>query len=116
MVFFGFFFSSTARKLTSRSLYETLALLHPFFPQGWATLPNELDEWSVHNLAAIAGIALRRIGAFDEAFAAVGAALLERHDTAPSNTLPETQSNLPTSSRNPETGTKRWQKHSIFRT
>ena len=55
---------------------ETLSLLHPFFPQGWATLPSGLDAISGANLANYAGIALYYTGEYREAFAAYGATLL----------------------------------------
>ncbi len=54
---------------------EVLSLLRPFFPQGWATLPNALDERSGSYLASEAAIALQGADALKESLAAHGAAL-----------------------------------------
>jgi hypothetical protein len=55
---------------------ETLSLLRPFFPQGWATLPSGLNERHGGYLATAAGIALNHTGEFKRAFAVNSAALL----------------------------------------
>jgi hypothetical protein len=54
---------------------EVLSLVRPFFPQGWAILPNAVYE-SASYLANDAGGALHRTGEPKEALAAYGAALL----------------------------------------
>jgi hypothetical protein len=54
---------------------EVLSLLQPFFPQGWATLPNAVHESGGSYLANVAAIALENAGEFGEASAANGAAL-----------------------------------------
>jgi hypothetical protein len=54
---------------------EVLSLLRPFFPQGWATLPNAVHERGGSYLASGAAIALGRVGERVESSAAYGAAL-----------------------------------------
>lgn len=54
---------------------ESLSLLRPFFPQGWAVLPIAVDERARASLAAHAGSVLRFIGELEEALAAHGASL-----------------------------------------
>lgn len=55
---------------------EILSLLRPFFPQGWATIPDDLGPYGGTNLATYAGIALQETGDAKEALAAFGATLL----------------------------------------
>lgn len=54
---------------------EVLSLLRPFFPEGWATPLNAVDEASRAYLANDAGLALNRIGQPREALCAFGASL-----------------------------------------
>jgi len=54
---------------------EVLSLLQPFFPQGWATLPNAVNELSGSYLANAAAFALEHSGELEEASAAYRAAL-----------------------------------------
>jgi len=61
---------------------ETLSLLRPFFPQGWATLPDYLDERTRSYLATDAAASLYCAGALKEALAAYGTALLANLQSA----------------------------------
>jgi hypothetical protein len=54
---------------------EALSLLKPFFPQGWATLPKDVDEGDGTYLANDSAIALERTGALAESLDAAAAAL-----------------------------------------
>ena len=54
---------------------EVLSLLRPFFPEGWATLPNAVDESSASYLANDAANALDKVAELEEALAAYGASL-----------------------------------------
>lgn len=54
---------------------ETLALLRPFFPTGWDTLPSRVDVSSAAYLASSAGIALAGSGESEAARDAYGAAI-----------------------------------------
>ncbi|MBT4866500.1 MAG: hypothetical protein HON53_15460, partial [Planctomycetaceae bacterium] len=54
---------------------ETLSLLRPFFPQGWATLPSGLNESACSYLANSGANALAAAGEFKQAFAAYSSAL-----------------------------------------
>ena len=54
---------------------EQLSLVRPFFPQGWTTLPNAVDEGGGLYLAHLAAIALAAVDAQVESQAAFGAAL-----------------------------------------
>ena len=54
---------------------ETLALLRPFFPAGWATLPETVRASSASYLANSAASALYYLGENDAALGAYGAAL-----------------------------------------
>jgi tetratricopeptide (TPR) repeat protein len=54
---------------------EVLSLLRPFFPQGWATQPNSVDERGGAYLANEAAIALSEVDELKESLAAYGAAL-----------------------------------------
>jgi hypothetical protein len=54
---------------------EVLSLLRPFFPQGWATLPSVVAGDDGTFLGNQAALTLKEVGAFQEAFAAYGAAL-----------------------------------------
>lgn len=55
---------------------EVLSLLRPFFPQGWATLPDAVDDGSRSYLANDAAIALKNTDEPNESLAAHGGALL----------------------------------------
>lgn len=55
---------------------EILSLLRPFFPQGWATWPDNLNEGDIDYLAVIAAAALYEIGDLEEALAIFGTTLL----------------------------------------
>lgn len=55
---------------------EILSLLRPFFPNGWATLPNGLDANAGSYLLNNAALALRHTGESKEALGAFGASLL----------------------------------------
>ena len=55
---------------------EVLSLLRPFFPQGWATLPDAVDDWPRSYLTNSAAIALMETGEPKEGLAAYGAAVL----------------------------------------
>ena len=54
---------------------EVLSLVRPFFPHGWATLPNAVEERDGSYLANEAAIALGQLGERKESLAAYGAAL-----------------------------------------
>jgi hypothetical protein len=54
---------------------EDLSLLRPFFPQGWATLPETVDQEDGSNLANSAAHSLYGVGEVKESSAAFGAAL-----------------------------------------
>jgi hypothetical protein len=54
---------------------EALSLLRPFFPQGWATLPQTVDEDDGSYLANCAAHALYGAGELKESSAVFGAAL-----------------------------------------
>jgi tetratricopeptide (TPR) repeat protein len=54
---------------------EDLSLVRPFFPQGWATLPETVDERKRPYLANAAAIALEGVDERKESSAAFGAAL-----------------------------------------
>ena len=55
---------------------ETLSLLRPFFSQGWATLPSDLNKSDCSYLANAAANALVDAGEYKQAFAAYNAGLL----------------------------------------
>ena len=55
---------------------EVLSLLRPFFPRGWATLPDGVDEPAGSYLINGAAIALQNTGELKEALAAGGTSLL----------------------------------------
>ena len=55
---------------------EVLSLLRPFFPQGWAILPDAVDDRSRAFLANEATFALLKTGESKEGLASSGAALL----------------------------------------
>jgi len=55
---------------------ETLSLLRPFFPQGWATLPDGVAEYAATFLVTIAANTLYCTGESEEALAAYGIVLL----------------------------------------
>jgi hypothetical protein len=54
---------------------EALSLLRPYFPQGWAALPDSAGEWAGSYLANSAGFALNWTGEPAKSLAAFGAAL-----------------------------------------
>lgn len=54
---------------------ETLALLSPFFPSGWATLPTTVGAWCARDLANEAAIALDYLREYEAALGAYAAAL-----------------------------------------
>ncbi len=54
---------------------ETLSLLQPFFPHGWATLPNDLKATDRASLVNSAAVALDDAGQSNEALSAFGASL-----------------------------------------
>lgn len=54
---------------------EVLSLLRPFFPKGWATLPDSVREVDVNYLANEAAAALHATGELDEALAIFGTVL-----------------------------------------
>jgi hypothetical protein len=53
---------------------EVLAILRPFFPEGWHAISGDMEEKGGVSLARRASNSLRRIGAHEEAFAAAMAA------------------------------------------
>lgn len=55
---------------------EVLSLLRPFFPHGWATLPDGLRKSDGAKLASYVAHALTAAGELNEAIAAFGSALL----------------------------------------
>jgi len=57
------------------AIVETLALLRPFFPEGWGTLPPGLDDQTAGYIASDAAIALLYTGELDAALATFSAAL-----------------------------------------
>jgi hypothetical protein len=66
---------SVALLLNLEAHAEVLSLLRPFFPQGWATLPNAVEETDASYLANEAAAALAGAGELKESLAAYGAAL-----------------------------------------
>ncbi len=54
---------------------EVLSLLRPFYPQGWAAEPGELDAHSGSHLANYVGASFYATGALEEAVAALTASL-----------------------------------------
>jgi hypothetical protein len=54
---------------------EVLSLLRPFFPQGWGSLPDQVDEPDASYLATVAGLALSEVGDLEDSLVAYGAAL-----------------------------------------
>jgi hypothetical protein len=61
---------------------EMLALLRPFFPSGWDTLPQDVDASTASYLAHDAAIALGFCGELPKALSAYGAALRVYLETA----------------------------------
>jgi Domain of unknown function (DUF4062) len=55
---------------------ETLALLRPFFPTGWESLPRDVDIPTAINLTDLAAIALTSSGEFTKGLGAYGVTLL----------------------------------------
>jgi tetratricopeptide (TPR) repeat protein len=55
---------------------DIVVLLRPFFPNGWATLPPQIDKYAASALATNAANALSRLGQETEALAAYGSALV----------------------------------------
>ena len=60
---------------------ETLALLRPFFPAGWDTLPQDVNASTASFLATDAAFALLYCGELPKALCAYGAALWVRLET-----------------------------------
>jgi hypothetical protein len=75
---FGFFQGDFASALlfNLEAHAETVALLRPFFSQGWHTLPDSVEEDQGSYLAASASIALDQVDETDLSLAASGTALL----------------------------------------
>jgi hypothetical protein len=66
---------ATALLFNLEAISEVLSLSRPFFPQGWATLPNALDNSGGSIMANNTAFALEHAGEFEEASAAYCAAL-----------------------------------------
>src|ERR1019366_5802455 len=66
---------SSALVFNLEAYAEVLSLLRPFFPQGWATLPNAVNEGDGSYLANDAPIALGGVHELKESSAAYGASL-----------------------------------------
>lgn len=67
---------SDALLINLEAYAELLALLRPFFPKSWVTLPTDLGEWQQVELAMIAGKALYLTNELAEALTLFGALLL----------------------------------------
>ena len=74
---YNFYYGDLANALAynMNAAAETLALIRPLFPGGWATPPIELRSTNASNMSNVAGMALQEIGQFDEARVAFGAAV-----------------------------------------